>query len=239
MNASPFSLAGKHILVTGASAGIGAATARLCARLGGTLYLSCRDGERLDHVLGSLEGSGHAAFPAAPGDAMARRSLADALPALDACVFAAPMDDDSAPADVDAQQLDAAFRLNVDAPLALTRTLLAADKIRNHASLVYLTGTLQHWAFAGSVAGAASQAALGAAVRALAVEIAARGIRANCVAPGPLETAQPAGALGPAPLGAIGADDVAGSIAYLLAPASRWVSRTSLVVDGGLSLHVR
>jgi NAD(P)-dependent dehydrogenase (short-subunit alcohol dehydrogenase family) len=42
-----------------------------------------------------------------------------------------------------------------------------------------------------------------------------------------------------APLGVIEPDDIAAGIAYLLAPASRWVSRTSLVIDAGLTLHVR
>jgi NAD(P)-dependent dehydrogenase (short-subunit alcohol dehydrogenase family) len=73
-------------------------------------------------------------------------------------------------------------------------------------------------------------------------------VRANCVSPGYVATPMLDGlqnvmstddkaAL--APLGMIEPGDVAGAIAWLLAPASRWVSRTSLVIDSGLTLHVR
>lgn len=213
MTVSPFSLDGKQVLVVGAGSGIGAATARLCAQLGA-------------HVT---------ACDAAPDVA--------GLPVFDGCVFAGGA---AAYARIDAltpAHLDAVFTANVHAPLLLTQALLAAGKLGQGAALVYVTSAAQHWACGGAAAYAASNAALGAAVRALAVEQAAQGIRANCVAPGIVEDASPEAAPpampGPAPLGAIGADDVAAGIAYLLAPASRWVSRTSLVIDGGLSLHVR
>lgn len=213
MTASPFRLDGRRVLVVGAGAGIGAATAALCERLGA--HVTARDG----------------AFDV--GD----------VPLLDGCVFVAGA---SAYARIDAltpAHLEAVFAANVHAPLLSTQALLAAGKLARGASLVYVTSAAQHWAFGGAAAHAASNAALNAAVRALAVEQTAQGIRANCVAPGlvddaPLDAAAPA-LPGPAPLGAIGVDDVAAGIAYLLAPASRWVSRTSLVIDGGLSLHVR
>ncbi|MGI4718295.1 MAG: SDR family oxidoreductase [Janthinobacterium lividum] len=242
MSGSPFSLAGRQVLVTGAASAIGAATAALCARMGARLVLCDTDAARLSGVLDTLEGGGHAVLPGDLHDPAARQALVDALPAVDACVFAASAGSSatSLPVRGLAQaQLDTAFALNVDAPLLLTGALLAADKIRNHASLVYVTGAERHWAFGGSAARAAGQAALHVAVRALAVELAGQGIRANCVAPGPLDTAQPEGAHAPAPLGPIAAEDVAAGIAYLLAPASRWVSRASLAIDGGLSLHVR
>lgn len=239
MSGSPFSLAGRQVLVTGAASRIGAATARLCARMGAQVVLSDGDAARLAEVRDTLEGGGHAVLPADSADPAARQAMADALPALDACVFAAAPCTPLPVRDLTRQHLDAAFALGVDAPLLLTSALLAAHKIRDHASLVYVTGTDRHWAFGGSAAGAAGQAALHAAVRALAVELAGQGIRANCVAPGPLDTAQPEGAHAAAPLGPIAADDVAAGIVYLLAPASRWVSRASLAIDGGLSLHVR
>lgn len=207
MTASPFSLDGKRILVVGSGSGIGAATARLCAQLGAQVTVC----------------------DAAPDVA--------ALPVLDGCVFAGGT---AAFSRIDAltqAHLDAVFTANVHAPLLLTQALLAAGKLGQGAALVYVTSAAQHWAFGGAAAHAASNAALNAAVRALAVEHAAQGIRANCVAPGIVDDAL--ATPGPAPLGAIAPDDVAAGIAYLLAPASRWVSRTSLVIDGGLSLHVR
>ncbi|MFN3789300.1 SDR family NAD(P)-dependent oxidoreductase [Massilia sp.] len=242
MTSSPFSLAGKQVLVIGASSGIGAATARLCARLGANLTLCGRNRERLEQVRNSLEGGGHTALaPHLTGDltdAAAREALVDALPVLDACVFATGTGA-QLPVALTQQHLDAVFGVNVNAPLLLTQELLARQKIGDQASLVYVTGAAQHWTFGGSAAHAASMAALNAAVRVIAAEHAGQGVRANCVAPGLIDTAQPVGAHGPAPLGPIDADDVAAGIAYLLAPASRWVSRASLVIDGGLSLHVR
>jgi NAD(P)-dependent dehydrogenase (short-subunit alcohol dehydrogenase family) len=74
------------------------------------------------------------------------------------------------------------------------------------------------------------------------------GIRANCVSPGYVATPMQDGLQGvmdiahlesQAPLGKIEADDVANGIAWMLAPASRWVSRTSLVIDAGITLHIR
>jgi NAD(P)-dependent dehydrogenase (short-subunit alcohol dehydrogenase family) len=130
----------------------------------------------------------------------------------------------------------------------LTQALLAKRKLAQGASLVYVTSAAQHWGFSGSPIYAGTKAALTAAVRTIAAEHAKQGIRANCVSPGYVETPMleglqstmsMGGAREPAALGTIEADDVAAGIGYLLAPASRWVSRASLVIDGGLSLHVR
>lgn len=247
MTATSFSLAGKQVLVIGAASPTGAATASLCAQLGASVTVCGRDREKLAQVLDSLEGSGHGTLGAHLtgdfADPAMRQALVDALPVLDGCVFAGGSGG-QLPVDALTQQyLDGVFGVNFYTPMLLTQALFACGKIRQGASLVYVTSAVQHWAFGGSSAHAASTAALGAAVRAIAVEHAGQGIRANCVAPGPVAPfpAGPAetGAPEPAPLGQVEACDVAAGIVYLLAPASRWVSRASLVIDAGLSLHVR
>lgn len=248
MTVSPFGLQGRHILVTGASSGIGAATARLCASLGATLTLCGRDELRLAQVLATLGGDGHRSIAGDLTDPAAREALvAQSLP-FDGCVFSAGIAALAPVRMLSQRHLDAMFNTNFDAPMLLTQLLLSKRRIAAGASLVYVTSAAQHWGFAGSAMYAGAKAALTAAVRTLAAEQARQGIRANCVSPGYVETPMLAGlqagmsmaaAQAPAALGAIEAEDVAGPIVYLLAPASRWVSRAALVVDAGLSLHVR
>jgi NAD(P)-dependent dehydrogenase (short-subunit alcohol dehydrogenase family) len=243
---SPFSLDGRQILVTGASSGIGAAAARLCARMGAVVIACGRDESRLAQLLDGLNGAGHRAIAGDLTDPLARQALVEQAPVLDGCVFSAGIAALAPVRMVSQRHLTAMFATNFDAPMLLTQALLSKRKVASGASLVYVTSAAQHWGFAGSAMYAGTKAALTAAVRTLAAEQARQGIRANCVSPGYVQTPMLAGlqagmsmADAPAALGAIEADDVAGAIVYLLSPASRWVSRASLVVDAGLSLHVR
>jgi NAD(P)-dependent dehydrogenase (short-subunit alcohol dehydrogenase family) len=238
VNGSPFSLEGKRILVIGAAAGIGAATARLCARMGARVIVCGPDRAALGETLASLEGGGHEAVCADLIDAAARQSLVDALQKLDGCVFSGCADAVATATAVSQSAIHKVFSRNFDVPVLLTQALFAEQRIAPGASLVYVTSVAQHCAFEGAALHAGSNAALSAAVRAIAVEHAGQGVRANCVAPGSLDATQD-GAKEAAPLGPVEPEDVAASIAYLLAPASRWVSRASLVIDAGLSLHVR
>lgn len=246
--ANPFSLAGRTILVTGASSGIGAATASLCANMGARIIACGRDTARLDAVVASLAGSGHEAIVGDLTDPAARQALVDAAPSLDGCVFSAGAAQLAPVRMVTQRHLDQLFAVNYDAPVLLTQALLAKRKIASGASLVYVTAVAEHVAPHATGIYSGAKAALTATVRTIAVEHAKQGVRANCVSPGYVATPMLDGlqnvmntgdkaAL--APLGMIEPDDVAGAIAWLLAPASRWVSRTTLVIDAGLTLHVR
>lgn len=248
MSASPFSLAGRTILVTGASSGIGEATARLCANMGARILACGRDTGRLERLVAGLAGAGHASVAGDLTDPAARQALVDASPSLDGCVFSAGAAQLAPLRMVTQRHLDRLFAVNYDAPVLLTQSLLAKRKVAQGASLVYVTAVAEHVAPHATGIYSGAKAALTATVRALAVEHAKQGVRANCVSPGYVATPMLDGlqnvmstgdkaAL--APLGMIEPDDVAGAIAWLLAPASRWVSRSTLVIDSGLTLHVR
>jgi NAD(P)-dependent dehydrogenase (short-subunit alcohol dehydrogenase family) len=248
VSASPFSLAGRAILVTGASSGIGEATARLCAQMGARVLACGRNTERLEQVVGALAGEGHQAIAGDLTDPLARQAVVDAVPALDGCVFSAGAAALAPMRMVSQRHLDSIFAVNYDAPVLLTQALLARRKLAQGASLVYVTAVAEHVAPNATGIYSGAKAALTATVRTIAVEQARQGIRANCVSPGYVATPMLDGLQGVmspqdkaalAPLGIIEPGDVAASIAWLLAPASRWVSRTSLVIDSGLTLHVR
>jgi NAD(P)-dependent dehydrogenase (short-subunit alcohol dehydrogenase family) len=248
VTASPFSLEGRHILVTGASSGIGEAAARLCAQMGARVVACGRNEERLQKVVSGLAGEGHQAVIGDLTDPAGRQAVVDAVPALDGCVFSAGAAALAPMRMVSQRHLDAIFAVNYDAPVLLTQALLAKRKIAQAASLVYVTAIAEHVAPNATGVYSGAKAALTATVRTIAVEQARQGIRANCISPGYVATPMLEGLQGVmntqdkmelAPLGVIEPDEIAAGIAWLLAPASRWVSRTSLVIDAGLTLHVR
>ena len=248
MSGAPFSLQDKQVLVTGASSGIGQAAALLCAKMGARVIVCGRDAPRLAAVLASLPGAGHTSVLGDLTDAGARQALVEAVPVLDGCVFSAGAAALAPMRMVSQRHLDAMFAVNYDAPVLLTQALLAKKKIAQGASLVYVTAIAEHFTPTATGIYSGAKAALSATVRTIAIEHAKQGIRANCVSPGYVDTPMLGGLqsavslddkLALTPLGTIEAADIAAGIAYLLAPASRWVSRTSLVIDGGLRLHVR
>lgn len=246
--ANPFSLAGRTILVTGASSGIGAATASLCANMGARIVACGRDTARLDAVVASLAGSGHEAIVGDLTDPAARQALVDAVSALDGCVFSAGVATLAPMRMVSQRHMETLFAVNYDAPVLLTQALLAKRKLAPNGSLVYVTAIAEHAAPFATGIYSGTKGALTATVRTIALEVAKQGIRANCVSPGYVDTPMMEGLqnvmnsadkMQLAPLGTIAPADVAAGIAWLLAPASRWVSRTALKIDAGLTLYMR
>ena len=245
---NPFSLEGRRILVTGASSGIGEASARMCANMGATVVACGRDVARLEAVVAGLAGSGHQIVVGDLTDPAARQALVDAVSALDGCVFSAGVVTLAPIRMVSQRHLDALFAVNYDAPVLLTQALLAKRKLAPGASLVYVSALAEHTAPFATGVYSGTKGALESTVRTIASEVAKQGMRANCVSPGYVATPMMEGLqsvmnseskMEMAALGPIEPDDVAAGIVYLLAPASRWVSRTSVPIDAGLTLHHR
>ncbi|MFW9440769.1 SDR family NAD(P)-dependent oxidoreductase [Xanthomonas euvesicatoria] len=243
-----FGLQDKTILVTGASSGIGAAVAAMCARLGATLVLTGRDEARLTTVASVLHGTGHKVLAGDLTDEATRKRLVDATPGyhgLASCAGIAALVPFRMAAEKHLQQM---LSVNYLAPVSLTQQLLAKKRLLGSASLVYVTALSARAAPQAAAGYAASKAALEAAVRTLALEQAKHGIRANCVAPGYVDTpmlkklgtaADMDDKIGLTPLGRIDPDDVAKGVTYLLSAASRWITRSTLTIDGGISLPIR
>lgn len=236
-----YGLEGKTVLVTGASKGIGEAVARSCAEAGARLVLSGRDPDRLEATLNALAGDGHRALRADLTDMASLRQLAVDCGPVDGVVHSAGIRGLSPMKMVSDSFLREVMETNYIAPMMLTRQLLSRSAIRPGGSILFLssiaavTGTVGLGPYAGS------KAALIGSMRPLALEIAKRGIRANALAPGIVET----------PLTTIDADwfesirkrypldvgqpeDVAWACLFLLSDASSKVTGTVFSLDGGV-----
>lgn len=254
---NPMDLTGRRILVTGASAGIGRATAVMLSRLGARLVLNGRDEERLaetadrleDRLEGDEEGGGHAIAPFDLSDLEAVPGWMKGL-----CADDAPFDGIAHCAGIQtlrpirifsAAFFDEVMRANLGSALALARGLRQKGCHAERAAMALISSTAATAASPGNVVYAASKGGIIAATKGLAVELLSDGIRVNCVVPSIVETEliergkqkltadQYEHLRTLQPLGFGHPDDIALMIAYLLADTSRWMTGSIVTVDGG------
>lgn len=242
----PFSLAGKRILVTGASSGIGRQTAIACADMGAQLVVTGRNAERLADTLQALAGQGHQSIAADLTRAEDLQALAAQAAPLDGLVHAAGISRLVPLRMLKSEHLQEMFAHNTFAPMLLTKELLAKRKIQTGGSIVFISAVASHIGPLASSAYSASKGALLGAMRSLALEVAKQGIRANCIAPGYVRTPMLEGLASGgvdteayanlAPLGMGEPQDVALAAVFYLSPASRWITRNYFIIDGGLTV---
>ena len=247
----PFSLAGKRILVTGSTSGLGKTIAITCAHMGAELIVSGRDDERLAHTLAQLQtisARPHQAVQADLTQALARDALVAAVGAapLDGVVHSAGISRLSPVRMMTEQHLREVQAINVDAPMLLTQVLLKRNLVAAGGSMVFIASIAAHIGVPGVAAYSGTKAALLAMVRCLAMEVVKRRIRANCLSPALVETplldatATMIGSMeqerGNYPLGFGKPEDIANAAVFMLADASRWITGTTLVMDGGLTI---
>lgn len=253
MRENPMDLAGRTILVTGASSGIGRETAVLLSRLGARVILTARNRERLQQSADLLSGGGHSVEPfdlACPAEiaAWVARLAAQQGP-LAGIVHSAGVHNAYPLRVLTAGKLEEVMRTNVSSAVMLAKGLRQKNVYAPGASLVFLSSTTALVGEAGISAYSASKAALIGLTRSLAIELAGQGIRVNCVAPGVVRTEMVArieSSLTPEqfaaiearhPLGFGAPRDVANGIAFLLGDAARWITGATLVIDGGYTVH--
>ncbi|MGF1624698.1 MAG: SDR family NAD(P)-dependent oxidoreductase [Alphaproteobacteria bacterium] len=240
MRRSAFSLTGRHVLVTGGAAGIGAETARVCASLGAEVVIVDRD--PADAVVDGIreEGGTARALTADIGDRAAVEQVAAAVGAVDALVLNAaicPFDDWMEP-DWD-ETFAAVMAVNVLGPIHAARAFMPGMLARGSGRIV-LVGSV-----AGRIGGliasphyVASKGGVHALVKWLAKRGAPGNVLVNGVAPASVETPLMAGRpvnLSGIPLGRMGAaSEIAWPIAFLCSDAASYICGTVLDVNGGV-----
>lgn len=244
---NPFSLEGKTILVTGASSGIGKATAIACAAQGARIVITGRNEEHLNETLSLLNGDGHIAIVAELCEQEEINRLVDAMPELDGAFLCAGVSDTTPVKYMNSEAIERVLSINLEAPMLLTQRLLLKKKIKKGASLVYMSSMGVEQVAPGLGIYAASKSGLNAFMRAVATEQASRKVRANAVMAGMVKT-ELIDSLSQLteedikrdeakyPLGYGKPEDVANAVIYLLSDASRWMTGSVIKLDGGSSL---
>jgi len=245
---NPFTLEGKTILVTGASSGIGKATAIECAKMGAKLVITGRNKERLNEVFNSLEGEGHLQIDADLSNDEDIQRLVNEIPVLNGCVNNAGYNVMSVIPFIKKDELGRIMNVNLTAPIMLTHLLVKKKKIAKDSSIVFTSSiSARGRNSVGNSMYSATKGGLSSFMKNAALELAAKRIRCNAVLPGMVETPLKEGKANVTeeqweinrqlyPLKRFGKpEEIAYGIIYLLSDASAWVTGTELVIDGGMT----
>lgn len=244
---NPFSLEGKTILVTGASSGIGRATAIECSKAGAKVILLGRSLERLNETLSNCVGEGHCLLQCDLADLDSFSEKFSNIPELDGVVHNAGVNTKYLVKNLSKEKIDGIFHTNYYAPVLMTQMFLKKKILKKNASLVFVSSISASLGAISNSVYASSKGALNSFVRSLALEIAPRGMRANVIQPGMIETPilsayamseELEAFKNSAPLGHPGEPvDIANGCVYLLSEASKFVTGSIFTIDGGITLR--
>lgn len=241
---NPFSLVGKQILVTGASSGIGKGIALACAKMGATVIVTGRNVERLNDTLSQMPEGDHKSVAADLTKADDIANLVDQLPKLDGLVQCAGVGSRVACKMMTQADIDHIMKPNLEAPMLLQAAILAKKKINKAASIVYIASRAANAPTVGNAIYSASKGAIISYAKCLALELAPRQIRVNCICPAMVWTdliiqdgytkEEMEEAQLKYPLKRYGQpEDIANLAIYMLSDASSWMTGSAVDLTGG------
>lgn len=245
----------RWIIVSGASSGIGRAVSVLLVAQGARVVLMGRDVDRLGETA-QLAGPAertlmcpldladlHAIVPAV-------RALVEKTGRLYGLCHCAGLSQTLPLAATRPDRVRALMDVNFQAGLELSRALVERSVLAEQGgSVLWISSVYAHVGAPGQIAYCATKGAIGAAVRAMALELAPRRVRVNSVSPGLVKTEMTSAAGSRMtteqwariealhPLGFGSAQDVARAAGFLLDPLNAWITGADLVIDGGYSLQ--
>lgn len=240
------SLQGKHVLVTGASSGMGKVFAQMIAGQGARVSLLARNEERLEQTRNLLEGEGHNVVCCDLTDEEQLRQAAETMQPLDGIVFCAGINEFVPVRFVKQEKIDRMFQTNYFSQLLLLQMLLKKKLVNKGASIVFISSVSSLMGVQGTLLYASSKGAINSAVRVLAAELAVQQMRVNAICPGIVRTEMLSATnideetftkqTAQYPLGLGTPEDVGHAVLFHLSEASRWLTGQCMVMDGGYSL---
>ncbi len=244
-----FDLSGMTALVTGASGGLGSAIARALAGQGARLAVSGSNSDKLEAFRGELGGD-HVAFACNLSDGRSVDALVpravDALGGkLDILVNNAGVTRDNLAMRMKDEEWDMVIRVNLEAAFRLVRAVMKPMMRARYGRIISVTSVVAATGNPGQANYVASKAGLTGMSKAMAQEVASRGITVNCVAPGfmisvmtdALTDSQKDVILAKIPMGIMGnGEDIGAAVAYLASREAGYITGQTLHINGGMAM---
>lgn len=243
-NYNPFSLEGKTILVTGASSGIGRGIAIICAKMGATVILNGRNQMKLGTTLTQLDPGEHKFIVADLANSESMSRMVTELPALDGVVHCAGIGQRVLCKVATEQDVNSVMDANFKGPVLLQTELLKQKKIKKGASIIFVASIATWSPSIGNAYYSASKGAIVSYANCLALELAPRKVRVNCISPAMVWTdlvlqegvdeEQLKADEQKYPLKRYGTpEDIANLAVYMLSDASVWMTGSNVKISGG------
>ena len=249
---NPFSLKNKNILITGASSGIGKQCAITFSQLGASVILIARNEERLKETYNRLEKGNHLIISQDITEYNKLEEVVntavDKVGKIFGFVHSAGIEMTLPLRSMQPSYYEKMFSINVIAGFELAKIISKTKYInKDWASFVFISSVMGIAGNPALIGYSASKGALISAIRSMALEFISKNIRVNCISPGHVETEMAnklfkkiseeskKSIIDMHPLGLGKPEDIANACAFLLSDASRWITGTNLIVDGGYS----
>lgn len=242
---NPFSLDGKRILVTGASGGIGRSIAIECSKIGADLIITGRNEDALNATLTDLDDGDHISIAADLSSSEGIAYLISRLMKLDGIVHCAGIGDRRLCKSIKPTDIDNVMSINFVAPVLLQKEILKNKLLHQEGSIVFIASRAPFSPTIGNSLYSASKGAIISYAKVLALELANRKIRVNCICPAMVWTnlvkrdelitgANYSEEEKKYPLGRYGQpSDIAYLAIYLLSNSSKWMTGSVIDITGG------
>lgn len=252
MSINPFTLDNKRILVTGASSGIGRAIAVLCSKMGGNVILIARDRHRLEKTYNELFPGNHSYISTDLTDYDNLEHMisecVEKYGKFDGFVHSAGVEISTPLQMLKAIQYEKLFSINVISGFELVKIITKRKYFNsNGGSLIFISSIRGIVGQEAAIAYSCSKGAIISGVRSMALELAPKKIRVNSISPSIVNTEMTRKLfdqipdeskkkmLDNHPLGFGHPEDIANACIFFLSDASRWITGSNMIIDGGYS----